>query len=451
MPMPRTRSSRLVSAAFACTAFLAACSGGGGAGGGGGGGAGAPTGSGATATTTSVTLAWVDANGPVVGYSVYVQREDGVFKHEADVSASSVTLRGAPGSKARVTVAAFDSNRGYGPSSPTSPEFLFPSLDGSTNAATQSAGSGSSNVASSGGSAATSGPASTPAPSPSPEPSPEPALPGTLVWQVDEAFLLTDTAVATTRFFARPESGAQLAGMADFDGDGIGDLLWVRVGAGLGYTSGGTLRRASDPISFGDLGALAADEHVLGAGDFDGDGRGDVLVASGDAVRVRLTAVGAAPGVNELGTAAQAVLAGIADFDANGSEDIAWRSTTGGLVLWLMDRGSLAASVEVVLPEVLDPVGAGDFDGNGNAEIALRSGDGTVFLVHPLVAQPQLEATDLANTSLFAPVGDADLDGDGSDELVLAAAGAIRIASLPGDQGLSRPSGSPWRLVALLP
>src|SRR6185503_8909254 len=101
MPMPRTRSSRLVSAAFACTAFLAACSGGGGgggAGGGGGGGAGAPTGSGATATTTSVTLAWVDANGPVVGYSVYVQREDGVFKHEADVSASSVTLRGAPGS-----------------------------------------------------------------------------------------------------------------------------------------------------------------------------------------------------------------------------------------------------------------------------------------------------------------------------------------------------------------
>src|SRR6185436_3807805 len=151
----------------------------------------------------------------------------------------------------------------------------------------------------------------------------------------------------------------------------------------------------------------------------------------------------ATPGVNELGTAAQAVLAGIADFDANGSEDIAWRSTTGGLVLWLMDRGSLAASVEVVLPEVLDPVGAGDFDGNGNAEIALRSGDGTVFLVHPLVAQPQLEATDLANTSLFAPVGDADLDGDGSDELVLAAAGAIRIASLPGNQGLSRPSGSP--------
>jgi hypothetical protein len=116
-----------------------------------------------------------------------------------------------------------------------------------------------------------------------------------------------------------------------------------------------------------------------------------------------------------------------------------------------MDRGSLAASVEVALPELLDPIGAGDFDGNGNAEIALRSSDGTVFVVHPLVAQPQLESTDLADASPWAPVGDADLDADGSDELVLVTAAAIRIASLPGDQVLSLGSGSPWRLVALLP
>jgi Fibronectin type III domain len=452
MPMRRTRSPRLASAAAACAAFLAACSGGGG-GGVASGGAAAPSGLGAASTTTSITLAWVDANGPVAGYSVYVQREDGAFKHEADVTASSVTLHGEPGSTARVTVAAFDASRGYGPSSPTSPEFMFPNLDGSTSASmTQSTGSASGVVASGGGSGATSDPGSGSAPSPTPDPTEEPALPGTLVWQADEAFLLTNTALATTRFFARPEEGAQLAGMADFDGDGRGDLLWVRAGAELGYTSGSTLRSVSDPIQLVDLGALAVDERVLGAGDFDGDGDGDVLVASGDAVRARLTAASAAPTVNELGTASQAVLAGIADFDANGSEDIAWRSSTGGLVLWLMDRGSLAASVEVALPEVLDPIGTGDFDGNGNTEIALRSSDGTVFVVHPLVAQPQLEATDLAaDASLWAPGGDADLDADGSDELVLVTAGAIRIASLPGDQMLSLGSGSPWRLAALLP
>ena len=177
-----------------------------------------------------------------------------------------------------------------------------------------------------------------------------------------------------------------------------------------------------------------------------------MLVASGEAVRARLTAAGAAPELSELGTVSQAVLAGIADFDANGSDDIAWRASTGALVLWLIDHGSLAATVDVALPSLFDPIGAGDFDGNGVAEIALRNRNGTVYVVHPLIALPQLESTDLANASLWAPVGDAsDLDGEGSDELVLATAGAIRIASLPGDQVMSLEPESPWQLVALLP
>ena len=76
--------------------------------------------------TRASSSAWSDANGPVAGYSVYVQREHGAFKHEIDVSASSVTLRGDPGSTARVTVVAFDSRRAFGPSSPSSPLFTFP-------------------------------------------------------------------------------------------------------------------------------------------------------------------------------------------------------------------------------------------------------------------------------------------------------------------------------------
>jgi hypothetical protein len=253
------------------------------------------------------------------------------------------------------------------------------------------------------------------------------------VWQAGDAFRVTDTEIVATRLFARPEDGAQLAGMADFDADGQGDLLWVGATGQLGYTPGSALHSSSDPISFVDLGALAADERVVGAGDFDGDGDGDVLVASGDAVRAHLTAVGAEPAPSELGTASQAALTGIADFDANGSDDIAWRASTGELVLWLMDRGSLAATVEVALPSVYDPIGAGDFDGDGVAEIALRNQNGIVYVIHPSIAQPQLESTDLTHTTLWTTVGGADLDGDASDELVLAMAGAIRVASLPGD------------------
>jgi hypothetical protein len=398
--------------------------------------------------TASVTLAWAEANGPVAGYSVYVQRDGGgAFKHELDVSASKVTLHGEPGSTARVSVIAFDTRRVFGPSSPSSPLFTFPG--GSSTNQTQSAGFGSSEVPT-GGSGA-SDPTSDPAPTPPADPKDEPpALPGTLVWQSGDGFRLTDSALVTTQLFARPADNAQLAAVADFDADGQGDLLWVGANAQLAYTPGSALR-GGDTTALVEFGALGADEHVIGAGDFDGDGDGDVLVASGDAVRARLTAPGGAATTNELGTATQAVFAGVADFDGNGSDDIAWRASTGSLVVWLMDGGNLSASVEVALPGGLVTIGVGDFDGNGQAEVALRSQNGTVYLVHPLVASPQLQSTDLTNAAIWTPVGHADLDSDGSDELVLATAGAIRIASLPGGQILAQEPESPWTLVALLP
>ena len=447
MPTPGTRFPRLASTATAL--FLAACSGGGG----GGGSAAAPGAGSGAAGSASVTLAWSNAVGPVAGYSVYVQREDGAFKHELDVSSSSVTLRGAPGTQARVTVVAFDNMRTYGPNSPSSPPFTFPDPNAPAPASALSAGSGGDEFASGGGSGG-SEPVGDPAPSPSPSPTPTPSvatLPGTLVWQAGDGFRLTDAELVTKRLFARPYDGAQLAGMADFDADGQGDLLWVGVAAQLGFTSGGALRDGADPVQLVDLGALATDDQVLGAGDFDGDGDGDVLVATGDAVRARLIAPDAAPAVNELGTASQAVLAGIADFDGNGSEDIAWRASTGALVLWMMDAGSLSATVEVALESGYLPLGAGDFDGDGAAEIVLRGPDGHGYGVHPLAAQPQLEATDLENVAFWNAVGAADLDQDGSEELVLTMAAAIRIAGLPGDRVSYLEDDSPWQLVALLP
>jgi hypothetical protein len=271
------------------------------------------------------------------------------------------------------------------------------------------------------------------------------------VWQSGDGFRLTDTELVTARLFARPHDGAELAGVADFDADGHGDLLWVGADAQLGYSSGSALRSDGDPLFLVDLGALAADERVIGAGDLDGDGDGDVLVAAGDAVRARLTAPGAPPALNELGTASQAVLAGIADFDGNGSQDIAWRASTGALVLWMMNGGSLSATVEVALESGYQPLGAGDFDGDGIAELVLRGPDGNGYGVHPLAAQPQLEATDLDNVLFWNAVGVTDLDQDGAEELVLAMAAAVRVAGLPGDQVLYPEDDSPWQLVALLP
>jgi hypothetical protein len=207
--------------------------------------------------------------------------------------------------------------------------------------------------------------------------------------------------------------------------------------------------RGSGAISLIDLGSMAAGATAIGAGDFDGDGYGDVLVATADVIRARLTVPGGAPEIGTLGSAAGVTLAGIADFDANGSDDIAWRTSTGAIAIWLTGGGRVTASVELALG--VDVMGIGDFDGDGAAELVVRTQSGTAYVVHPLAAQPQLEVTDLVNTDVWHGVGAVDLERDGSDELVLATAGAIRYAGLPGDQVVALDAESPWQLVALLP
>src|SRR5438132_198342 len=69
-------------------------------------------------------------------------------------------------------------------------------------------------------SASASDPVATAATDTAPSEDPTSALPGTLVWEAGDQFRLTDTALGTTRLFARPAEGAQLVAVADFDADG---------------------------------------------------------------------------------------------------------------------------------------------------------------------------------------------------------------------------------------
>lgn len=403
-----------------------------------------------------MTIAWSGATGPVAGYSIYVQRGDSDYKLEADVSQAGATVYGAPGSTARVIVVAFDAAHAHGPSSPSSAQFTFPASSASSQGASAASAGGVGTTAASALFAAD--PVSDPVASADPPPAetsdetPAPDLPGgALVWEAGDAFRLTNAAVETTRLFARPAAGSQLAGVADFDADGQGDLLWVSATSQLAYMPGSVLR-GSGPVSLVELGTLSAGEQVVGAGDFDGDGYGDVLIDRQGAIVARLTRPAGAVEVVNLGSSAGAAFAGTADFDANGSHDIAWR-TPEALVLWLMEGGRASASVELdLLASVFDVIGIGDFDGNGAAEVATRNPFGQVFLFRPLLEpEPAIEMTDLENTLGWTGVGTVDFELDRSEELVLVSAEAIRYAGLPGDRTVALDPESPWRLVALLP
>jgi hypothetical protein len=79
---------------------------------------------------------------------------------------------------------------------------------------------------------------------------------------------------------------------------------------------------------------------------------------------------------------------GIGDFDGDGKSDILWRnSTTGQVYIWFMNGTTIASSQSVTtVSSVWNILGIGDFNGDGKADILWQNG-----------------ATGLERIGLFAP------------------------------------------------
>jgi hypothetical protein len=155
--------------------------------------------------------------------------------------------------------------------------------------------------------------------------------------------------------------------VADVDGDEMNDLVWynrsTRAVVVWYLTPSGT------PFvkGVGTLPSLeAVTDRVRGTGDFDLDGRYDLVIRAGQVDsggrsrtganveywRMNGTAqlaVVALPSVNDFAWDVRAV----SDFNRDGRPDLMWRNgTTGANVIWLMNGATIGQSVE--LPPVLD-------------------------------------------------------------------------------------------------
>ncbi|WP_295529992.1 VCBS repeat-containing protein [Novosphingobium sp. Chol11] len=127
------------------------------------------------------------------------------------------------------------------------------------------------------------------------------------------------------------------------------------------------------------------DWKIAGTGDFNGDGRSDILWRNDNG---RLSQwLGTANGglsdnfanVNSFVPTSWKV-AEIADFNGDGFADVLWRNDNGQLSEWLgsasgrlIDNGSV---VNQIVPLVWKIAGTGDFNGDGRANIVWRSDSG---------------------------------------------------------------------------
>ena len=247
-----------------------------------------------------------------------------------------------------------------------------------------------------------------PPPPPGPPPPPPPPVAGAdvqwqnglggllAVWSMNGAQVASSSLVTLGGSPAAPDATWSVAGLGDFNGDGTSDFLWRNQnGTLVDWTMNGSQITSSQAVTLG--GSPAAPNsswNVAGIGDFNGDGKDDVLWRNTNGSLYDWTMNGsqvtAAQQVTLGGGAATPdsswSVAGIGDFNGDGKADVLWRNTNGSLIDWTMN-GSQIASVQAVTlggsaatPDSSWSIaGIGDFNGDGKADVLWRNTNGSLI------------------------------------------------------------------------
>jgi streptogramin lyase len=220
-----------------------------------------------------------------------------------------------------------------------------------------------------------------------------------------------------------------VAGIGDFDGDGKADILWRNTSTGQNYIyfmDGSTIKPSEGFTQ------TVPDQNwqVAGIGDFDGDGKDDILwrnSVTGENYLYPMNGLSIKPTEGFLRTVADTSwqIVGVGDFDGDGKADILWRNSISGQnYLYPMD-GKAIKPTEGFLRTVADASwqvkGVGDFDGDGKADIAWRnssSGENYLYPMDGTVIKPTEGSLRTVADLNWQIVAVGDYDGDGKSDLL---------------------------------
>jgi hypothetical protein len=227
--------------------------------------------------------------------------------------------------------------------------------------------------------------------------------------------------------FTHVDPDWSVAATGDFNGDGRADLLWHRPdGMAAIWLMDGARGLAGDTIYAPSPGEAF---RIAGTGDFDGDGRSDILFerevqdGAGRAWRAlslwQMDGLAGAGGGFVAHAEAPWSVAGIADFDGDGRADILWRHADSTIALWRMDGTAYLGSGSIHRPGAdWSVAGTGDFNGDGRADILFRHTDGSVaaWLMDGMAV---LGAATLYNPgTAWKVAGTGDYDGDSKADIL---------------------------------
>jgi hypothetical protein len=264
------------------------------------------------------------------------------------------------------------------------------------------------------------------------------------VYPIDSAtslgFLRVDSARPTSDKFAPaiqaseaylrtvPDANWQIVGKGDFDGDGKDDILWRNSSTGQNYIyflDGATLKPTEGFIR------TVADQNwqVAGVGDFDGDGKDDILwrnAATGENYIYMMNGlVIHAEGYFRTVADMNWHVVGVGDVDNDGKADIVWRnSATGENYIYAMDANQIKPNegyIRTVADQNWQVAGVGDFDGDGSADLFWRNTVTGENYLYPMNGTTILASEGYVRTVAdqnWQIVATGDFDGDGIDDVL---------------------------------
>ena len=255
-----------------------------------------------------------------------------------------------------------------------------------------------------------------------------------------------------------------VAGIGDLDGDGSDDVLLRHADSGRWHyypMDGRAVRAGAGEADLTRDLAWA----VAGLGDFNGDGRDDVLLRHGTGrwhyYPMYGRATGEGSGVADLTRDLSWLVVGVGDFNGDGRDDVLLRRGDNGRWYYypMSGRRTLAGRGGVPLPTDLawGVAGIGDFNGDGRDDVLLRHNDGR-WRYYPMRGRKVLagagEANLTRNTS-FSVVGIGDMNGDGCEDVLLRHADSGRWHYYPmngrrqiaGAGRANLPADAAWRIA----
>jgi hypothetical protein len=175
-----------------------------------------------------------------------------------------------------------------------------------------------------------------------------------------------------------PGPSRPVARAGDFNGDGRSDVLFQN-------SSGATWEwqlSSNQIIASNGPGNPGSSWHVVGTADFNGDGKADILYQndSGQVWEWQMNGgqIVSSSSVGNPGSAWH--VAGIGDFNGDGKSDILMQNNSGAIWQWQMNGSQIAASAGVGNPGSAWHVAEiGDFNGDGKSDIMFNNDSGQVW------------------------------------------------------------------------